>query len=272
MRGLIALLLMVVRRPGGRADSRPRRPPRTADPALTARVNELIGDPRGDGRLSTPISRRLSTPRCPKEKLDAVIASSDRRRWASRWRSTRSSPPAPFTAYLRVKFERGIVNAPARESTPRRRIRSPGCCSPASRSRATRSTNSLADFRALPGASGFAIYALGDGAPQAGRWDRAGKARPARLGVQALGARRTGARSRDGRAQMERCRAGRPGLAAVGHHAELARGQPGHAADAGDADDLDQRQYRDRHAGDAGRRTSSTRSSPRRAHPGSRRC
>ena len=75
------------------------------------------------------------------------------------------TPVTPFSANLRVKFERGIVNAQiAIDPAPPHAVT--GLLFTGAEVAGDTLDKLAADFRALPGAGGFDIYALGDGAPK----------------------------------------------------------------------------------------------------------
>ncbi|THD34761.1 MAG: serine hydrolase [Sphingomonas sp.] len=164
MRGLIALILLGIAQPCV-AQTPPPAPPAAAvaaDPALTTRANELIGIVAGtgdfDGYFSPSFHAALS-----KDKWDAVVASMTGQ-MGKPLAVVTITPVTPFTAYLRLKFERGIVNAqiavdPAAPHAVTSLLFTGGEV-------ADDSFDKLkADFRALPGKSGFIVHPLDDRVP-----------------------------------------------------------------------------------------------------------
>ena len=100
----------------------------------------------------------------PKDKWDAVVASMTGQMGKPLAIET-ITPVTPFSAYLRIKFERGIVNAQIAIDPA-----APHAVTSILFTGAEVAGDTLdklaTDFRALPGASGLGIYALGDGAPK----------------------------------------------------------------------------------------------------------
>ena len=161
MRSLIALLLLTLAAPA-LAQTTPAPAAAIADPALTARANELIGMVAGTGKFDAYFSPGFHAA-LPKEKWDAVVASMTGQMGKPLAIET-IKPVTPFTAYLRIKFERGIVNAQI-AIDPAAPHAVTGVLFTGVEVAGDTLDKLSADFRALPGASGFGIYALGDGAP-----------------------------------------------------------------------------------------------------------
>jgi hypothetical protein len=164
MRALFALLLLSIAVPAA-AQTMPAAAPAVvaADPALTARANELIGMVAGTGNFDAYFSPGFHAA-LPKDKWGAVVASLTGQMGKPLAIET-IKPVTPFTAYLRVRFGRGIVNAQI-AIDPAAPHAVTGLLFTGVEVAGDSLDKLAADFRALPGASGFGIYALGDGAPK----------------------------------------------------------------------------------------------------------
>jgi hypothetical protein len=165
MRGLIGLILLAAT--PAAAQTTPPTPPAPAaapaDPAIVARADQLARLIGGTVAFDDYFTSAFKTA-IPKEKWDALVAQL----------TAQLGKPvalASFTAAnawsgtARIKFERGIANIQfAVESTAPHRVN--GLLF-AGLELADDSVEKLAaTFRALPGGSGFGIYAIGDGPPR----------------------------------------------------------------------------------------------------------
>ena len=163
MRGLIALLLMVATTPAVAQTPAPPTAAAVADPSLIARANELVAVVVGTGNFDAYFSPGFHAA-LPKDKWDAVIASVT----ASMGKPMavdRLTATSPWGALLRLRFERGIVNAQI-AIDPAAPHQVTGLLFTGVEVAGDSLDKLAADFRALPGAGGFGIYALGDGAPR----------------------------------------------------------------------------------------------------------
>ena len=134
-----------------------------ADPSLTARANELIGVIAGSGDFQGFFSPAFHAA-LPKEKWDAVIASIAAQMGKPLAIET-VTPETPFSANLRVRFERGVVTARiAVDPAPPHQV--VGLLFTGSEVAGDTLDKLAADVRALPGKTGFGIYELGKGAPR----------------------------------------------------------------------------------------------------------
>ena len=133
------------------------------DPALVARSHELIGVVAGTrdfyGYFAPSFHAAL-----PKEKWDAVVASMTAQ-MGKPLAIDRLTAVTPFSANLRVRFERGIVNAQiAIDPAPPHQV--VGLLFTGPEMAGDTLDKLAADIRALPGTTGLGIYTLGDGAPR----------------------------------------------------------------------------------------------------------
>jgi hypothetical protein len=141
----------------------PNAAPVSTDPALDARARELIGVVAGtgdfDGYFAPNFHAALS-----KEKWDAVVTSMTAQ-MGKPVAIDRLTAVTPFSANLRVRFERGIVNAQiAIDPAPPHQV--VGLLFTGPEVAGDTLDKLAADIRALPGTTGLGIYALGDGAPR----------------------------------------------------------------------------------------------------------
>jgi len=133
------------------------------DPALDMRVAELIAAIAGarsyDSYFAPSFRAALA-----KAKWDAVVTSMTAQ-MGKPLAIDRLTAVTPFSANLRVRFERGVVNAQiAIDPTPPHQVIGLLFTGP---EMAGDSLDKLAaDMRALPGTTGLGIYALGEGAPR----------------------------------------------------------------------------------------------------------
>lgn len=133
------------------------------DPALVARSHELIGVVAGTrdfyGYFAPSFHAAL-----PKEKWDAVVASMTAQ-MGKPLAIDRLTAVTPFSANLRVRFERGIVNAQiAIDPAPPHQV--VGLLFTGPEMAGDTLDKLAADIRALPGTTGLGIYALGEGTPR----------------------------------------------------------------------------------------------------------
>ncbi|MDB5681962.1 MAG: hypothetical protein JWO16_1767 [Sphingomonas bacterium] len=162
MRRLIALLLMVFAAPAV-AQTAPAPTAATADPALTARINELVAVLSGTGDYDAYFALAFRAA-VPKEKFAEVTAQVTTQ-LGKPLAIDSIKPASPFTAYVRVKYERGIANLQLGiDPTPPHQVA--GLLMSSTEVAGDSLDKLVADFRALPGATGFGIYELGTGAPR----------------------------------------------------------------------------------------------------------
>ena len=134
-----------------------------ADPALTARIGELVTLIGRGGDFQSYFAPSFHAA-LPKEKWDAVVASMTAQ-MGKPVAIDRLTAVTPFSANLRVRFERGVVNAQiAIDPAPPHQVVGLQFTGP---EMAGDTLDKLAaDTRALPGTTGLGIYALGEGAPR----------------------------------------------------------------------------------------------------------
>ena len=164
MRVIIALLLMLVVAPAA-AQTSPAAPAAVvkADAALTARIDELPGVLAGGGDFDgyfNPAFRAAVS----KDKWTALTAQISGE--LGKPLSIDSVKPAtPLSAYVRVRYERGILNLQIAVdgAAPHQIV---GLLLTGTEVAGDSLDKLTADFRALPGGSGFGLYALGAGAPR----------------------------------------------------------------------------------------------------------
>jgi beta-lactamase class A len=135
----------------------------TADPSLTARSRELIAVVAGTGNFDGYFAPSFHAA-LPKEKWDAVVTSMTAQ-MGKPVAIDRLTAVTPFSANLRVRFERGIVNAQIAidPASPHQVV---GLLFTGAEMAGDTLDKLGADIRALPGTTGLGIYALGEGAPQ----------------------------------------------------------------------------------------------------------
>ncbi len=135
----------------------------TADPALTARVNELVGILGGSGDYDAYFAPAFRAA-ISKDKFAEVTAQVTAQ-LGKPLAIDSVKPASPFTAFVRVKYERGIANLQIGvDATPPHQV---GGLLLSGTELADDGIGKLsADFNALPGAKGFAVYELGKGAPR----------------------------------------------------------------------------------------------------------
>jgi beta-lactamase class A len=162
MLSLFALFIAAV--PGGAiAQTPPAAVAPAADPSLTARARALIGVVAGSGDFERYFAPSFHAA-LPKAKWDAVIASMTAQMGKPLAIDTLTAV-TPFSANLRVRFERGIVNAQiAIDPAPPHQV--VGLLFSGAEVAGDTFAKLAADLRALPGATGLGIYALGNGAPR----------------------------------------------------------------------------------------------------------
>jgi len=134
-----------------------------ADPALDARSRQLIGVIAGSGDFDGYFAPSFHAA-LPKEKWDTVVASMTAQ-MGKPLAIDRLTAVTPFSANLRVRFERGIVNAQiAIDPAPPHQV--VGLLFTGPEMTGDTLDKLAADIRALPGTTGLGIYALGEGAPR----------------------------------------------------------------------------------------------------------
>ncbi|MDB5678685.1 serine hydrolase [Sphingomonas bacterium] len=165
MRTLIAVLLLGISQPGFAQTPAPIPSTSTtvADPALGARAGELVGLIAGAGDFDAYFSPAFHAA-LPRDKWDAVVAQVT---------AQMGKPIAvesivaisAWAATVRLRFERGIVTVQLAvdPAPPHAAI---GLLFTGTEIAGDTVDKLAADFRALPGASGFGIYALGEGVPK----------------------------------------------------------------------------------------------------------
>jgi beta-lactamase class A len=137
--------------------------PVQSDPALGARARELIAVVAGTGDFDGYFAPSFHAA-LPKEKWDAVVASMTAQ-MGKPVAIDRLTAVTPFSANLRVRFERGIVNAQiAIDPAPPHQV--VGLLFTGPEMVGDTLDKLAADIRALPGTTGLGIYALGEGAPR----------------------------------------------------------------------------------------------------------
>jgi len=161
---LASFALLIVFVPGiAAAQTPPAATAPAADPSLTARSHELIGVVAGTGDFSGYFAPSFHAA-LPKEKWDAVVASMTAQ-MGKPLAIDRLTAVTPFSANLRVRFERGVVNAQiAIDPAPPHQV--VGLLFTGPEMAGDTLDKLVADIRALPGTTGLGIYALGDGAPR----------------------------------------------------------------------------------------------------------
>ena len=135
----------------------------TAAPALDARIAELIGAITGTRSYDsyfTPSFRAALA----KAKWDAVVTSMTAQ-MGKPLAIDRLTAVTPFSANLRVRFERGIVNAQiAVDPAPPHQV--VGLLFTGAEMAGDTLDKLAADMRALPGTTSLGVYTLGEGAPR----------------------------------------------------------------------------------------------------------
>ena len=159
---LFALLAAAV--PGiAAAQTPPTAVAPAADPSLTARSRELIGLVAGSGDFDGYFAPSFHAA-LPKAKWDAVVASMTGQ-MGKPLAIDRLTAVTPFSANLRVRFERGVVNAQIAidPAAPHQVV---GLLFTGPEMAGDSLAKLATDMRALPGVTSLGIYALGDGAPR----------------------------------------------------------------------------------------------------------
>ncbi|HEX7850548.1 MAG TPA: serine hydrolase [Sphingomonas sp.] len=134
-----------------------------ADTALAARAGEMIAVVAGTGDFESYFAPSFHAA-LPREKWDAVVASMTAQ-MGRPLAIDRLTAVTPFSANLRVRFERGIVNAQiAIDPAPPHQV--VGLLFTGPEMAGDTFDRLAADIRALPGVTGLGIYALGEGAPR----------------------------------------------------------------------------------------------------------
>ena len=161
---LASFALLIVFVPGiAAAQTPPAATAPAADPSLTARSHELIGVVAGTGDFSGYFAPSFHAA-LPKEKWDAVVASMTAQ-MGKPLAIDRLTAVTPFSANLRVRFERGVVNAQiAIDPAPPHQV--VGLLFTGPEMAGDTLDKLVADIRALPGTTGLGIYALSEGAPR----------------------------------------------------------------------------------------------------------
>ena len=161
---LASFALLIVSVPGiAAAQTPPAATTPAADPSLTARSHELIGIVSGTGDFSGYFAPSFHAA-LPKEKWDAVVVSMTGQ-MGKPLAIDRLTAVTPFSANLRVRFERGVVNAQiAIDPAPPHQV--VGLLFTGPEMAGDTLDKLAADIRALPGTTSLGIYALGEGAPR----------------------------------------------------------------------------------------------------------
>lgn len=161
---LASFALLIVSVPGiAAAQTPPAATAPAADPSLTARSHELIGIVSGTGDFSGYFAPSFHAA-LPKEKWDAVVVSMTGQ-MGKPLAIDRLTAVTPFSANLRVRFERGVVNAQiAIDPAPPHQV--VGLLFTGPEMAGDTLDKLAADIRALPGTTSLGIYALGEGAPR----------------------------------------------------------------------------------------------------------
>ena len=161
---LASFALLIVSVPGiAAAQTPPAATAPAADPSLTVRSHELIGIVSGTGDFSGYFAPSFHAA-LPKEKWDAVVVSMTGQ-MGKPLAIDRLTAVTPFSANLRVRFERGVVNAQiAIDPAPPHQV--VGLLFTGPEMAGDTLDKLAADIRALPGTTGLGIYALGEGAPR----------------------------------------------------------------------------------------------------------
>lgn len=134
-----------------------------ADPALTARIGELVTLIGRGGDFQSYFAPSFHAA-LPKEKWDAVVTSMTAQ-MGKPVAIDRLTAVTPFSANLRVRFERGVVNAQiAIDPAPPHQV--VGLLFTGPEMAGDTLDKLAADIRALPGTTGLGIYALNEGAPR----------------------------------------------------------------------------------------------------------
>lgn len=134
-----------------------------ADSALAARTTELIDLLSGKRDFQAYFAPSFHAA-LPKEKWDAVVTSMIAQ-MGKPLAIDRLTAVTPFAAELRVRFERGIVNARiAIDPAPPHQVT--GLLFTGAELAGDSLDKLAADLRALPGRTGLGIYELGNGAPR----------------------------------------------------------------------------------------------------------
>lgn len=134
-----------------------------ADPALTARAGELVGVIAGRGDFQAYFAPAFHAA-LSREKWDAVVASMTAQMGKPLAIET-VAPETPFSANLRIRFERGIVNARiAVDPAPPHQVA--GLLFTGAEIAGDTLDKLRADLRELPGSTELGIYELGPGAPR----------------------------------------------------------------------------------------------------------
>ena len=163
IRRLIAVLMVLALASPGTAQTPIAAPHIIADRALSARANELAEIVSGTGDYQAYFAPSFHAA-LSKDKWDAVIAQLTSQ--LGKFQSIQSITAAtPFSASLRLKFERGIVNAQiAVDSAPPHQV--VGLLFTGIEVAGDTVDKLAADFRALPGSSGLGIFVLASGTPK----------------------------------------------------------------------------------------------------------
>ncbi len=135
----------------------------TANPALSARVDELIALIAGRGDFEHYFTPAFHAA-LPKSKWDSVIASIVAQ-MGQPLSIDATAPVTPFSANLRVRFERGIVNARiAIDPAPPHQVA--GLLFTGAEVAGDSLDKLTADLRSLPGMASLGVYELGKGTPR----------------------------------------------------------------------------------------------------------
>ncbi|WP_375397263.1 serine hydrolase [uncultured Sphingomonas sp.] len=165
VRAIVVMLVALMLGAPAIARMAPAAPPSaaTADPALAVRANQLVAILGGTGDFDGYFAPSFHAA-LPKDKWDAVTAQVVAQLGKPLAIDAIQSASA-FSALLRVRFERGIgMIQIAIDPLPPHRVT--GLLFTGSELAGDSFDKLSADFRALPGTSGFGVYALGGVVPR----------------------------------------------------------------------------------------------------------
>ena len=158
----LALASLLLAQPATAQTAPPVAAP-AADVSLRSRVNELIGVVAGTGDFDRYFAPSFHAA-LSKDKWDAVVASMTAQ-MGKPLAIDRLTAVTPFSANLRVRFERGVVNAQiAIDPAPPHQV--VGLLFTGAEIAGDTLDKLAADIRALPGTTGLGVYALDKGAPR----------------------------------------------------------------------------------------------------------
>lgn len=153
----LAIILLAVTSPA-LAQTVPPPQAVSADPALTARIGELVGILNGTGDFDAYFAPSFRTA-VPKDKWATTVAQMTAQMGQPLVVDS-IRPISPLSAFVRLKFERGIVNFQIYVA-PDAPHPVAGLLITGAEVAGDSFDRLAADFRALPGSSGFGVYVLG---------------------------------------------------------------------------------------------------------------